>query len=541
MRISFREHALVFTLGLASASVLAWLFASAYRLIEPDALGRTFHAATVVYSQPPRLANIGFIWPPLPTVVQLPFVLVRATAREALAAPLSTAVFAALGLVVLNRLLAEIVRARPLRYLILAFYQTNAMIAVYSGNGMTELILTFWILVGIYALRRLIAGGSSEVYALTVMGISSGLGFLTRYEETIFAGVLCGACLLFWWGTGRRRGAGPAGPAAVAQAQLRAQIEGRLLFLLTPLIFSIALWLFFNWLITGSPVNFVVGRGSYVAQAGASLSHYALLRPPHHDVMMSVQYVKNLAWDLYPGFFLALPCLIALFLWRRDFFALGLALALISYPLFQVVMLFLGESFGWMRFIIYVIPLSIIALAYITEQVRQAGALPGQVCSAALVAVLVISSAGTLFGIYAQDIMQFGESHFLGALFQRRVVDNFGPDRAVAQYIVEEILPSHPEARILTDEQQSFSVILLTDAYKNFVTTRQPEFAGAVVHPQGSVDYILVPAPQDGMNLITASNPEIADGGAPFLDVVASFPGTLVQEWRLLRVLPAAP
>lgn len=541
MRVSFRENALVFTLGFIPASVLAWLFTAVYRLIEPDALGRTFQAATVLYNQPPRLANIGFIWPPLATLVQLPFILVRATVREALAAHLSTAVFAALGLVVLNRILAEILRSRPLRYLILAIYQTNAMIAVYSSNGMTEMILTFWILVSIFALRRLIAGESNEIYALTVMGISSGLGFLTRYEEVVFGAALYVACLVFWWRAERRPGNGPTVPAAIAQVPPRAKIEGRSLYLLTPLIFSIALWLFFNWLITGNPVNFAVGRGSYVEQARANLSKHALLRPLDHDFVMSIQYVKTLAWDLYPGFFAALPCLIALVLWRRDFFALGLAFALVAYPFFQAVMLFLGESFGWMRFIIYIIPLSIIGLAYFIEQMRQARALPGQVCSAVLVAVLLISSAGTFSGIYAQDIMQFRESRFIGALFHRRVGDDFGPERAVAAYITEEILHDHPGARILTDEQQSFSIILLTDAYKNFVTTRQPEFSDIVAHPQGRVDYILVPAPRDGTNLITASHPEMADGGAPFLEVVASFPGTLMREWRLLRVLPAAP
>jgi hypothetical protein len=109
----------------------------------------------------------------------------------------------------------------------------------------------------------------------------------------------------------------------------------------------------------------------------------------------------------------------------------------------------------------------------------------------------------------------------------------------VASYITSDLLKAHPDARILADEQQAYTVILMSDAYQHFIMRRQPNFPEILAHPQGNVDYILIPNVRDGSNLITARYPEMYDGKVPFLELVRTFPGALVPEWRLFRVLPA--
>src|SRR5205823_6191682 len=112
-------------------------------------------------------------------------------------------------------------------------------------------------------------------------------------------------------------------------------------------------------------------------------------------------------------------------------------------------------------------------------------------------------------------------------------VDTPDPDRALAMYLTSDMFKTHPDAKILTDEKQAFSIILLSDAYSHFIMRRQPNFTDVLEHPQGKVDYILIPDVHDGTNLITARYPGMYEGKVPFVEFVREFPGTLVPEWRL--------
>jgi hypothetical protein len=54
----------------------AWVVLVRWGLIPADAAARTLLAAEVFFSRDPKLSNLGFVWLPLPALLQLPLVLI---------------------------------------------------------------------------------------------------------------------------------------------------------------------------------------------------------------------------------------------------------------------------------------------------------------------------------------------------------------------------------------------------------------------------------------------------------------------------------
>ncbi|MDE3078186.1 MAG: hypothetical protein KGJ86_22410, partial [Chloroflexota bacterium] len=74
--------------------VMATYLTLGLHILVGDAISRTAAASYVVLSRERHLAAIGFVWNPLPTVVQIPLVLVlRPFGLQVLAGPLQSALF----------------------------------------------------------------------------------------------------------------------------------------------------------------------------------------------------------------------------------------------------------------------------------------------------------------------------------------------------------------------------------------------------------------------------------------------------------------
>src|SRR6185503_2670984 len=87
-----------------------------------DGLSRLAHAYFAWYNAPPKLAAIGFEWPPVMTLVFLPAAAIKPLATSFYALTITSATFGAGTLVVLNRTLGLLELRWPLRYpLLLAF------------------------------------------------------------------------------------------------------------------------------------------------------------------------------------------------------------------------------------------------------------------------------------------------------------------------------------------------------------------------------------------------------------------------------------
>ncbi len=530
---------MVFLAALSVLAVAAALLTFHYRILQGDALSRTYSAAVVLYDLHPRLANIGFIWAPLPTLLQIPLVLYRPLMTDGFAGALLTALAGALGLVLMDRILARHVPNRAVRFLLLFIYQTNVMIFYYSINGMTEVILIAVALACWDQFERLNdelshANGVSQV---AMMGICAGLTFLTRYEGSSFGVVMYLALLIILVANGRKLG-GISWSSTWRRLTLSegAQvIEGYSLAYLTPFAYAVFLWLFFNWMIMGDPFSFMFGKGSNGQQVATLLASSKSFASMKGNMFLSSIYAAKLSVLVFPGFYVALLLLLLLAIHKRDPFAASLAVVTASFPAFQALMLYAGQSFGFTRFFIYIIPFSIVALAYAFRMFTDVYHLRKGLVHTLLISLTVLSSAMTLYGISTPDVANSDDIVFVQAIVRNAPVDNYAGEKEIADYLAQ--IPSG--RTILTDDQQADHIIMFTQQFERFVTTRNPDFINIVRNPVGQVDYVLVPHVDPSRDLIVQEHPGIYDYGAPFLRLERVFTGK-DSDWKLYRVVDPA-
>ncbi|MDJ0362561.1 hypothetical protein [Rhodococcus sp. H29-C3] len=88
--------------------VVGYLLASTYNLIDGDGPSRVANAGYTILSRDPHLGAIGFVWNPLPSVVEIPLLLLTPVWPEmktlGLAGVVQSAVFMALAVVAVRRI-----------------------------------------------------------------------------------------------------------------------------------------------------------------------------------------------------------------------------------------------------------------------------------------------------------------------------------------------------------------------------------------------------------------------------------------------------
>ena len=207
-----------------------------------DAVSRVANAYYVLYGRNPHLGAIGFIWNPLPSLLELPIVslypLVPAVVTKGLAGICVSALFGAWGAVHLHRILTNFSVPKPWNYIITLIFALNPLIALYGANGMSDIMLLSCLL-GTYsgvldfltthALRRLVSAG-----------IWMALGLGMRYEAVPFGALVIIGLMAAQWKTTK--------PEIWA---------GSAMILGAPIVFAGGLWIYFNWAIMKNPVYFL--------------------------------------------------------------------------------------------------------------------------------------------------------------------------------------------------------------------------------------------------------------------------------------------
>ena len=524
-------YALVVVVGLA----LAALYAFSFGIYQGDALARTYQAAMVLYVDQPGLANISFIWTPLPALAQVPLLLDERLALNGFSSQIVSVGFAAGALVVLNRIVRPYIASRLPRYLFLAAYQLNPMILVYTVNGMTELVLIFFVLLGVWALATFqreygATNGAAflsrrgTVRLLMVMGGAAALAFMSRYEGLVFGVALAAAlavCTL------------ERSHAAVERT------EALLIAYAAPFVYAVGMWILANWLVMGDPLYFLIGRGSNKEQAVLALAAIPELAAASGNVVSSLTYVCGLLAHLYPAFF-AVAALLLVVAWRhRDRFALGLVLVMGCFPVFQLLLHVLGQSFGYARFHIYVIPLTMIGAAYLGRRLGGVGR--GLAC-----ALLLTASVSTLSILPEHPVWSANEGAYFRALDGSPVQDRFAPERDMAR-VLDTIFATQPDARVLFDELRGADLAVFSANFGRFMSSRDRDFAAALVDPGSVVQYVLVSDMPDGGDVVaeavtpTGQHLELVYETPPELQRP---PGTELDKptgWRLYRVTAMPP
>lgn len=487
-----------------------------YGYMSGDAMSRVANAFYVIHSKTPSLANIGFVWNPLPSFLELVpllfYPLWPALATSGLAGVIVTSLFAALcagQLVWAGQRFG--LPAWPSVLLTLA-YALNPYIFYYGISGLSETIFIYFLQMCV--VQFLIWLKEERISAIVVMAFALALAFWTRYEAVPFGIVLALAVIPAVFGFQRLRG-------RPVREKLD-QAGATWVTLLAPAVYSGMLWIFLNYIIMGNPLYFL--RSAYSNLGQATLIKSAA---KFEGLAGNVWSVLSFIGERVIYFCIPLAAILIIRLLSRRLFhweTLFLLAAALSIPALQFVLLMDGNSAGWIRYYMYPLPIAACWLPYELSRIKRPvlGALLG---IAALLATMPV-----LWQVMNDRVLASDEYNVLHK-------DSLYYEQAANRHMAAYIAGNLPGEIILSDSFTSFSVIMKSGNPEQFLMTSDAEFSQAVKAPLDyNVEYIIVQNPVKviaaGLDQIAQAYPGIYEQGTGWTELVQEIDG----YWKLYRV-----
>ena len=516
-------------------TVVGFVMVLRYNITEGDGVSRVANAGYALWSNDPHLSAMGFVWGPLPSIVELPVLQLSAWWPElrthGLAGVVQSAAFTA-GCAVLIRLIA-IDRSVPAgwQWIAVACFAINPMMVVYAGTGMSEAAMLFCILWAVrYLLRWL---NSPRVFDLASVGLALSVGYLVRYE-TLIAGLGAGALVA---ATTFHR---------TTREERLAATALNVMVVLFPVGVTFILFAAAGWIMTGEA--FAIISSDY----GNSNQIAVAIERGYTNAYTDGPLLANRLFSIQPLIGFALIVAAAQSLWIRRIDPLvavggfGAVLAFAAWGQYT------GSTFGWFRYFMAAIPMVIVIALVLwspTDPVRGRWRVdtPWTRLGAAMLGMsLFIGIPVTSTSLLDPDI-NVGATSLLGVAslvapdryppeqrFDRRVgID----DRLVAGYLDAKELPART---VLLDTFQTWWLWLSSDNLKQFVITSDYDFVSALNRPwESGIRYVVLtnPATNVAVDAITKRYPTMWDEGAGMGVLVFSAPGPDGQErYRVYRL-----
>jgi hypothetical protein len=336
-------YGVTLTVFLVQLACAWWLDAQGY--LWGDAVSRASAALVAINGADPHLAAIGFIWMPLPTLLDIiPVSLYpwwNGVVQSGFASSIPT--------VLAGTLTAGIVFTTARRFelsVVLAAAYTLAvafspMLFLFSTNGMSEGVASPFLIGTVCALLLFWKSGQRRYVAIA--GLLLAFAFACLYEAAPLGAAVAVALAA---GTFTAETA-PSTP----QGRLRA-IEGLSLLLVVPAVYVGVLWIIANWSITGDPLYFarsVYSNQGYINASGQSYLAHAV----KGEVLASAGFVlvRTLAFAI-PLLSILTVRLIEGRLFRINTLTMTAIALVVPFGLI-LAQLYDGSSFGWLRYFVY--------------------------------------------------------------------------------------------------------------------------------------------------------------------------------------------
>ena len=535
-RISWPPVALFFVL-LAGYVVVNAVLITRYNLFDGDGPSRVAHAGFALMSRDPHLSAIGFVWNPLPSIIEIPLLPLHQWWPElktyGLAGAFQSAAFMAGSALMIRRIAMDRGVGRAWRYIAVAAFALHPMVVTYGGSGLSEAAEIFFVLWCIRHLLRWV--DSTSVEDLGWAGIALGLGYLARYEVIVAA---AGAALLV---------------AVVTLTRDRSRtplssVMLNVLIVLFPLGVAFVAWAVTGWILTGQLFATLSSQYGNTSQVATSLARGAGVVDIGQEWM--VLAIRTLAMQPFTGFAVAIAVVIVVSTRRID--GLLPVVTLGSILAFSLWGAYTDTTFGWFRYYLPAVPMVIvIALIWWTptdEPVSRwrMNTTPSRLGAAVLSLSLLIGVPLSAVSMLNKDIgnhqLQFGlnslldpDRHPPDEQWYRRVgVD----DRILAAYLDRQNLP---DGSVLMDTFMNWGVWLASNDPKQFIIDTDFDYTAALNRPWDfGVQYVLVTNPQYNAapDTVLTRYPTMWADGAGIGVLVHSAQGAFGQEqWRLYRVV----
>lgn len=522
-----RTDSILFVVFLALYEATAYILSVHFDFYVGDAASRTAQAAMVIVGRDPHLAAIGLVWTPLPSLAELPLIWLfdRLGWPLQLAGPMTVAFFGAVNVPLIFRIGLEAGARKSLAIFAAIAYGLHPMVWLYASNGMSEACFATWLaLIILFWLRWV---HRSDVVNLAGASLALAGAWWTRYEAIpIAAGLGVALMLMIWY----RKGSSE-------------ELQAVLLNSMTPFVYSIFLWLFFNWVLVGNPLFFLNGPYSNAALTIGLRSSTGPMAGVYRSIPGSLAFLTLRITYIFVGIWPALLLCLVVIVRRRDIGLLSLLVLLGSLEAFYLEQLFVGQLFPWYRYWI-MIPLFGITLILYLDGAGLRGTGPAATTTTAKAArfhwpvfaapLLIVGSLAVACFSMTKPTIAVNEYPSLMAITGHpqpsSLVGTFAEDRAVAHYV-----SSLPPGLILMDSSTGERIFLLAKDRSRFVVASNRDFEQILGDPRRYVSYVLVAKPGTvPYDTVLAKYPKLYDQGASWATLIKTFPGR--AAWKVYKV-----
>lgn len=543
---------------LASVSVYlgvaVWMLT--HNVIFPDSVSRVANAYYVLFSRDPHLPAVGFVWNPLPSVLLLPLIAVKGLfpvlTRDAFAGPIESSIFMAGAVVLVLRLLRTFGVPPRLRRVLTALFALSPLIVIYASSGLSEAMLLFFTLLTCSCLAGWLI--DRRPGQLVGTGLALAGAYLTRYEAVAPA---CGVVLAvlvvtFLSSRGSRR-----------QRLLLALND--VLVVLLPFVVAFAGWALSSRILVGS--WFPTFTSDYGNSASVNSARGYIAGGTGTTEAAMAHYTADQLLGLEPFAVVLLILAVIVAIRRRHLAALAIPLVVGAVLAFDDLAFLVGDSYGWLRFQISVIPLTVLLAGVVLARGPQGavaspaapslsaplsnGPARGQrrrrVTSSAgvvlVTAMVAVSVPVSLFTVTDHRLAREETATLLAAVQPSRALS---VDRDhLSIYKTEHRVAAQLDAMhlrdgtVLTESQYAYDIVLASHDPHQFVITSDKEFVGSLADPTDhGIRYLLVPqtagAPFDALD---EHYPGLYRNGGGIATLVRSWTSPVANSnWRLYRV-----
>lgn len=551
------ERTIVVGASLAIYFLVAAVLVFGFHSIVGDAWSRVGNAYYVLFSRDPHLAAVGFVWSPLPSLAMLPLLPFKAVwpalVTHGFAANIVSAVFMAGAVGQIHRILDDVGVVRAPRLILTVAFAANPMVLLYAANGMSEAMFLFFLILTARHLMKWL--DQRRVSALAAAGVALALAYLTRYEA---AAAAMSVMLLV----------GVASFAAAGRHERWTSVLADLLIVGLPFVAVFVAWAGASWIIVGSPFEIFTSVYGNSAQVGRAAVGIAASTGQGGDggLGYALRQIAALSPYLLP---LAVAALAGSIL-SQDRRVTGPLAVFGGILVFALLAFLTGRTFGWLRFYIAALPLTVLLAGTLTKSsvltppvtawLGRGAAHLGQaagfarsviagmargfavaVAGAACFAVVAAAPSGAA-GMLDPSVGRGEASEQLSALWPwggNRAVQYsaqaFAAGEAVAAYLDAKELP---DGAVVADAATAFPIVLQSARPRQFVITSDRDFQAVLADPrQFDARYLVVPPDYGGHDAINRAYPGIYASGSGIATLAAEF-----QEggfrWRVYALRP---
>ncbi len=430
-------------------------------------------SALALHGLPPRLVNVGFVYPPLSFLLQLPF-----------PNPLiGGAVMAGASVTCVLAFLDRASIADPvLRRIAQAYVLCSPVLLFLAAEDPGTLLFALLLAASIHFITRFLRNEYS--LDLFIGSTLLGLTFFLDFRSFVLLVALVPAAALPLW------------------RHSRAQAISVALTIAVPTVFFALSWSYVNWIFLGDPFAYVHGRGSLFRTFPITPELLAAAGDPIATLRVALTAIVASLPVTLP-YFVGLATLRR----RRAVYTIP-AIAVYASPLVLVVWSIFS---GLYRPTIGLLALFVLVVFFSLDAIK-----PSRWLTASVALSLVASCVLPFFAPAPE------ERAFVSALIGRGPIDaNLTPFRQIAAKL-------GASGSILIDDAILYPLVYVSPSPERFVLPYQYGYASALSNPQAYVRYVVVARRAD--DTVYALYPGAEFGRLPHFHEIERLPGYLVFE-----------